>query len=72
MSQVPLMRPVIPVPEPPPRTAMAAPGFLAMYSSARIWTRLTMVSEPLTWSIFFSARTGPANDRKPDPDGRRQ
>ena len=52
MSQVWLMRPVIPVPEPPPRTAMAVPGFLAMYSSARIWTRLTMVSEPLIWIIF--------------------
>ena len=57
MSQVWLIRPVMPVPEPPPRTAMAAPGFLPMYSSARIWTRLTMVSEPLTWIILAAARS---------------
>ncbi len=33
---------------------MAVPGFLPMYSSARIWTRLTMVSEPLIWIIFLA------------------
>ena len=32
-------------------------GFLAMNSSARIWTMLTMVSEPLTWSILPWARS---------------
>src|SRR5665647_232314 len=62
MSQVLLMRPVMPVPEPPPRTAMAAPGVLPMYSSARIWTRLTIVSEPLIWIIF---RAGAARRRLP-------
>src|SRR4030067_3635070 len=55
MSQVWLMIAVMPVPEPPPRTARAVPGFLAMYSSARIWTRLTIVSDPLIWIIFFWA-----------------
>ena len=63
MSQVWLMRPVMPVPEPPPRTAMAAPGVLPMYSSARIWTRLTMVSEPLIWIILARRAARPRQER---------
>ncbi len=63
MSQVWLMRPVMPVPEPPPRTAMAVPGVLAMNSSARIWTRLTMVSEPLIWIILAPKSRPPRRTR---------
>src|SRR5512136_178995 len=64
MSQVWLMRPEMPVPEPPPRTAMAAPGVLPMYSSAKIWTRLTMVSEPLIWIIFRAGAAGRTTARR--------
>jgi hypothetical protein len=37
----------MPTPDPPPVTAMAAPGFFSMYTSASLWTRFTRVSEPL-------------------------
>jgi hypothetical protein len=48
MSVVPLMRALIPVPEPPPVTWMVALGWTRMYSSAQRWPKITMVSEPLT------------------------
>src|SRR5262245_3717944 len=47
-SVVPLISAAIPVPDPPPVTWMIWPGWLFMYSSAHRWTRITMVSEPLT------------------------
>src|SRR5688572_30620838 len=40
------MSAAIPVPLPPPLTCTTTPGFLFMYSSAKRWPRMTMVSEP--------------------------
>ena len=47
MSVVPLMRALMPVPEPPPVTWMTVAGFFFMKFSAHRWPRITMVSEPL-------------------------
>ena len=53
MSQVLFRREEIPVPEPPPVTAMERPGWVFINSSAHAWVRLTMVSEPLIWIMVF-------------------
>jgi hypothetical protein len=47
ISQVLLRSAANPVPDPPPVMLMFALGVFAMNRSAQVWTRLTIVSEPL-------------------------
>src|SRR5262245_15374121 len=43
----------MPVPEPPPVTAIATSGRTFRYSSAQACARLTMVSDPLFWIVLL-------------------
>ncbi len=54
-SVVPLMRALMPVPEPPPVTWMVVEGCFFMYSSAQRCPSTTMVSDPLTVTVPASA-----------------
>jgi hypothetical protein len=54
MSHVLLMSEVMPLPEPPPVTAIEVPGFRFMKSSAHACDRFTMVSEPLIWTVVLA------------------
>ena len=61
MSHVPLTRAVMPVPDPPPVTAILTPGVRLLKASAQAWPRLTIVSEPLIWTAFaFCGAEAPA------------
>ena len=55
-SVVPLMRALMPVPEPPPVTWMVVAGCFFMYSSAQRCPSTTIVSEPFT--VTVPARAG--------------
>ena len=63
-SVVPLIRALIPVPDPPPVTWMVVSGFFFMNSSAQRWPMTTIVSDPFTVTVPAAAvaatSTGPA------------
>ena len=59
-SVVPLMRALIPVPEPPPVTWIVVVACFFMYSSAQRWPNTTMVSDPFTVTVPASAGRAPA------------
>ena len=64
MSVVPLMRALMPVPEPPPVTCTVVPGDCFMYSSAQRCPSSTMVSEPLMVMVAASAESGASRPMK--------
>jgi hypothetical protein len=55
MSTVPLISAAMPVPEPPPVTAIETSGATSRYASAQASARLTSVSEPLFWMLYLVA-----------------
>ncbi len=57
---VPLIKAAIPVPEPPPVTAMSRSGFTLRYASAQASARFTIVSEPLFWMARVREAPAPA------------
>src|SRR6185503_14678352 len=59
MSAVPLRRAAMPMPEPPPTTSTETEGSTLWYSSAQAWARLTMVSEPMFWTLVALAEPEP-------------
>ena len=51
----------MPVPDPPPVTAMLTAGVRLLKASAQACPRLTIVSEPLIWTAFaFCGAAAPA------------